>query len=83
MPSGSISWKAYDICTTKLFVGNFEHVFELVPHDHVGFDKDRTRLSDILVDELLSFWPQGKVGNHDIAILLQEQFGKAVVDACQ
>jgi hypothetical protein len=62
--------KTYYICTTELSLGNIEHVRELIPHHDIGLDKDRTWLGCVFIDELLRFWTQGEIGDHDIAVLL-------------
>jgi hypothetical protein len=62
--------KAYYICTAELFLGDIEHVRELIPHHHVGLDKNCTWLGRVFIDEPLRLWTQGKVGDYDVTVLL-------------
>jgi len=71
MPCSGRRLKAYYICTTELFLGDVEHVGELIPHHDICLDEDCAWLARVFVDELLGFWTQGKIGNHDIAVLLE------------
>jgi hypothetical protein len=69
-----------NVCASKCLLSDVEHVCEFIPHHDVGLDKECTRLSGVLVDELLRLWTQTKIGDHDVAVVLQQQLGEAVVD---
>jgi hypothetical protein len=71
MPCSGRRLKAYYVCTTELFLGDVEHVGELIPHHDIGLDEDCTWLGRVFINELLRFWTQAKVGNHDIAMALK------------
>jgi hypothetical protein len=43
----------------------------LIPHHDIGLDEDCTWLGRVFINELLRFWTQAKVGNHDIAMVLK------------
>jgi hypothetical protein len=82
MPCSGRRLKAYYICTTELFLGDVEHVGKLIPHHDISLDEDYARLARVFIDEFLRFRTQGKIGNHDIAVLLEQQLCERVVDTC-
>jgi hypothetical protein len=60
---------AYNICASKFLLSDVEHVVELIPHYHVGFNEDSAGLGGIVVDELLCLWTQSKISDHNIAVV--------------
>jgi hypothetical protein len=44
---------AYNICTSKFLLSHVEHVVELIPHNDISLDEDRSGLGGVIVDELL------------------------------
>ena len=70
----------YNINATKLLLSKVEHIGQVIPYDHVGFDEDCSRTGLILVNELQCFEAEFKVSDHNIAVLGEKELGEAEVD---
>ncbi len=71
----------YDVSSAELLISYVKGVVEVGPFHDIGFDEHAAGLSGVVVDEFLCFGTQAEVGDDDVAIVGEEEFGEAVIDA--
>lgn len=76
-------YSAYDVDPSELFLCYFKHVGEIFPDPDVCLDECHFGIGLVFIHELLRFWPQGEVGDQDVAFARYECFCEAEVDPCR
>lgn len=73
---------AYDVGASKFFIGHVEHVGQVVPFDYIALDEDGARgARGVCVHEFLGFGSKTEVGDHDVALVVEEETGEGEIDA--